>query len=576
MAGQVSETVDEDDNNPCKAISPFEVDEEINDDGETGEEVNFDDDDNDETCEECRPAIMLKCPRLPTQREVDEHNMTHLPFRDWCEYCVKAKARNVGHYRQKKKEHLIPHVHIDYAFFGVAEEGEKMIVQVARDEDNRGIFVHAVPRKGLAHEHGALQLCADLEKVGYKKIILKGDNEPAIVAVQEEIKKRREEETILENAPVGQSQSNGVAERAVQAAGEQIRVLKLALENRLGVKITATHPIMAWLATHAGDLLNKFVVGSDGKTSYELIKGKKFNKALVEFGEKVMYRRGKLNKHKLEARWEEGIFLGFDWRTGGVKIGYEGNITVAHGIRRVPIEKRWNQEEVMKIKGTPWKEKEEEEEEVSVPAEVRFLTEEEKIHGPEVQEEDEPRVTNIKLPKQLFLDNGFTSGCPGCRALLKGGVMRVHTSECRARMEKILGRTKEGQNKRDRHNETMNEHIAKKIAKGIIEEETNKRSREEEDHTEAKKQNTHVSFEEEGSTSSRRQREDEDADEDDERKKRAKRLQEALEGAYRADKEAMKMTEEEKDHSADIKRKASESEEAEPEEARRVQPLHEG
>ena len=26
----------------------------------------------------------LKSPKLPTQKEVDEHNVTHWPYRDWC------------------------------------------------------------------------------------------------------------------------------------------------------------------------------------------------------------------------------------------------------------------------------------------------------------------------------------------------------------------------------------------------------------------------------------------------------------------------------------------------------------
>ena len=27
-------------------------------------------------------------PKLPSQREVNEHNLTHLPYRNWCKHCV--------------------------------------------------------------------------------------------------------------------------------------------------------------------------------------------------------------------------------------------------------------------------------------------------------------------------------------------------------------------------------------------------------------------------------------------------------------------------------------------------------
>ena len=114
---------------------------------------------------------------------------------------------------------------MDYGFFGSTEEEEKVILQVTRDEESRALFVHAVPRKGMTHEHGAKEFCNDITKIGYKKVVIKGDNEPAIHSLQEEIRSRRDDETIIENSPVGQSQSNGVAERAVQAAGEQLRTI---------------------------------------------------------------------------------------------------------------------------------------------------------------------------------------------------------------------------------------------------------------------------------------------------------------------------------------------------------------
>ena len=36
-------------------------------------------------------------PRKPTQKEVDEHELYHLPFRNWCPSCVKAKGKELDH-----------------------------------------------------------------------------------------------------------------------------------------------------------------------------------------------------------------------------------------------------------------------------------------------------------------------------------------------------------------------------------------------------------------------------------------------------------------------------------------------
>ena len=44
---------------------------------------------------------MKKTPRQPSQREREEHERTHLPFRDWCAHCIKAKSRNDPHKRER-------------------------------------------------------------------------------------------------------------------------------------------------------------------------------------------------------------------------------------------------------------------------------------------------------------------------------------------------------------------------------------------------------------------------------------------------------------------------------------------
>jgi hypothetical protein len=207
--------------------------------------------------EEARVPKVLKSPFQLTAQEVEERNLTHLPFRNWCPQRIMGEARNIPHKKQKDMEHLVPHIHVDYGFLGAEEDEEKMIIQVARHEESRALLAHAVPRQGLAHVHGAEQLIRDIEELGCKKVILKADNEPAMHTLQEEVKKQRQDETLLENSPVGESQSNGVAERAVQAAGEHIRVVTLALENKVGIRFLVVRPVTSWIAKHAADVMNK-------------------------------------------------------------------------------------------------------------------------------------------------------------------------------------------------------------------------------------------------------------------------------------------------------------------------------
>ena len=50
--------------------------------------------------------------------------------------------------------------------------------------------------------------------------------------------------SVREVSAVGESQSNGKAESAVKAVEDQLRVLKGALESRIGARVPSTHPVM--------------------------------------------------------------------------------------------------------------------------------------------------------------------------------------------------------------------------------------------------------------------------------------------------------------------------------------------
>eukprot|EP00969_Alexandrium_andersonii_P317832 14039905-Alexandrium_andersonii.AAC.1 len=43
-----------------------------------------------------RPRMMRK-PQEPTRKEWEEHQLTHMPFRDWCPFCVRGKANADRH-----------------------------------------------------------------------------------------------------------------------------------------------------------------------------------------------------------------------------------------------------------------------------------------------------------------------------------------------------------------------------------------------------------------------------------------------------------------------------------------------
>ena len=122
---------------------------------------------------------------------------------------------------------------------------------------------HVVPMKGADMEWVTEQAARDLLRFGiHGDVILKGDQEPAIVDVLKEIAKLRgPRRTMLEASPVGDSKSNG----DVQSMEKLIGVHKLSIETRINEKLSVRHPLFAWLVEFCADLCSRFQIGSDGK-----------------------------------------------------------------------------------------------------------------------------------------------------------------------------------------------------------------------------------------------------------------------------------------------------------------------
>ena len=57
-------------------------------------------------------------PQTPTPAEIEEHNLTHLPPRDWCGVCVQTRGKADPHVRVADDPKAIPRVQMDYCFLG--------------------------------------------------------------------------------------------------------------------------------------------------------------------------------------------------------------------------------------------------------------------------------------------------------------------------------------------------------------------------------------------------------------------------------------------------------------------------
>ena len=210
-----------------------------------------------EECGDCeeegrRPLIARK-PVTPSQREIEEHMRTHIPYRSWCVHCVCGRGRNDRHRRaqqEERPEKVTPEVHMDYGFLklrqdGSEDKGSKPILVLSE-----GMFgpiaAMGVPGKGTATPWVAKRVAKWIDDLGHKEVSLKFDNEPPIVALAEAIRRERADGTTtrFENPEEGEKESNARAEGAVNVAKGMIRTLKASTEARLKIKIDENHPLV--------------------------------------------------------------------------------------------------------------------------------------------------------------------------------------------------------------------------------------------------------------------------------------------------------------------------------------------
>ena len=311
--------------------------------GEKGEQVEAE----EETEAGIRRPIKMQDPKEPSDEERREHNLTHLPYRSWCKYCVGGRGKEAPHRRQEHQGDL-PELHLDYAFMGdEGEAGKTLTILVARERRTRMTMSTVVPSKSSG-SFVIERVWAFMKELGIEgqDTVVKSDQEPSIKHLVDEIGRRKAEvggRWIRENSPVDSHASNGVVERAIQSVQGQVRTMKGALEDRWGVKIGSKHAVIPWIVEYAAHLLNRFEVSHDGKTAYERYKGKSAKHMGIEFGEGVLWRRRPIGgaMAKMTILWEEGVFLGVKGRTGEFIIGSPKGVWKTRTLQRTPMTTRW-------------------------------------------------------------------------------------------------------------------------------------------------------------------------------------------------------------------------------------------
>ncbi|CAE7337188.1 unnamed protein product [Symbiodinium sp. CCMP2592] len=392
-----------------------------------------------EVSEATRRPKTKKIPDTVSKAEFDEHMLTHLPMRSWCDHCMHGKVREDAHSAREPSGRAseVARISLDYCFLGRALKGPVNSVEevkVPQDEkdgllpilvivdEKFGCVFSGVVAKGV-NPYATGLVTEALKFCGRQKVIMMSDAEHSIRALAESAAKSWTGSVQHQTAPKGSHASNGAAERAILELARQVRTLASALENRYKKPLETEGVVFPWLVRHAGWLISRFLVKQDGRTPYERLRGRDFRGEVAECCEVVHYKLDKEKTGKLDKQTSVGVWLGKSLASDEHFLGTAQGIRRCRSIWRRPEEKRWELKHLEGMVGLP---RQPRGEPTTVPSDNK---------APATPGRRQPSVY-ITLERQI--KHGKTPGCPGCEC--DDGNPKRHNDECRKRFEKLYPR----------------------------------------------------------------------------------------------------------------------------------------
>ncbi|CAE6933232.1 RE2 [Symbiodinium sp. CCMP2592] len=417
--------------------------------------------------DEGQSAQPLARPDRPTPEMIAAHEVSHVPYRSWCRACVAGRGRAYQH-KASGQESTVPVISMDYLYFNERTDGAGLPTIVLRDRHSKAIFSHLLPCKGTTGStHPERAILKDLEFLGYKKLVLKNDQEASIKALSLAVRNGFSGEIVPEESPKGDhhGQSNGEAERSVQTVQGLVRTLKASLTEK-GITLEPTSSVFAWMIEYAGVLHTLFSQElHEGLTPFQRIKGRKWQVALPCFGEAVDFRRN--TRSKLDSRWQSGVYLGLRLQSTEKIVGTNQGIFVVQSIKRKPEGQQWDSDLVKAVRGLPWKTSPDETGDgARLPEPLTVRAQVEEGLPPPARELVKPEVAPFRRTyiRQSDLDKfGYTAGCEACSAIREGrrrtGIN--HTEHCRSRIMEALKDSESGKARLEREEQRESEFFDK-------------------------------------------------------------------------------------------------------------------
>ena len=249
--------------------------------------------------------------RLPSLRVRKLHELTHLPYRDWCAHCVACKSRADQHRKagpEVTSDRTFPTIQVDL-MYGVDSSPILLLI------DSWTRYVRAVPMKSKSSKNISEIPSAFIGELGYMETIeVAHDNEPTINAAVYQTRIMRNQSGLKLVDQRSKNYDKGrtsMAERAIQTVRCQSKTLVHALEEQVKMKFEDKHIIHQWAVMHSAWLINRFHYHSAVKsTPYQQLHGRPYRGKVACFASLCYGLDGTVDKH--HPQWLAGLWLGKD------------------------------------------------------------------------------------------------------------------------------------------------------------------------------------------------------------------------------------------------------------------------
>ena len=261
--------------------------------------------------------VAVRAPRQPSIEERELHELTHVPYREWCDFCVACKGKSDP---QRVLDHSVegrraaPSIQLDYAFgrSDQKKQEELVVILVGVDAETRMLLAVPVESKGADLRGQAEHVVRfTLALNHYGNIEMIGDSEPTMKALLTNVKSIRHglglETTITNSMKKGQT---GRVERAIATLRKQASTLMEMAESKCMLHLDGSHAMWYWSYLHAAWILNRFGIHSAlSSTPFELAYGRRYMGKVVCFGEYVLLLHRQPGM-KQGPQWLPGIWVG--------------------------------------------------------------------------------------------------------------------------------------------------------------------------------------------------------------------------------------------------------------------------